>query len=670
MRYRPEIDGLRALAVLGVALFHIGLPYFNGGYIGVDVFFVISGYLITSIIMNDISKNEFSLLNFWERRIRRILPVLLVVIIFTLLISVFFLVPNHFLDFGQSLGAQGLFLTNYMFWREAGYFDNPAQFKPLLHTWSLSVEEQFYVIIPIVFFGIKNLTRKKINIIIVFLLLTSFLFSVYYLEKNQNSVFYFLPFRAWELLLGSCLALNLIPVRVINKSVSEILTIFSIGMIFLCFIFYDESTPFPGHLAFPVCFATTLFIWLTTLNSTKFTKIFFSNKYIVGIGKISYSFYLIHWPLLLFGSYIILRPLKIYESFALLLLSMGLSFFSWRYIEQPVRQKKIFRNKTQIFLGAVITLVTFFIVGGIIHINKGFPNRFNYQVNAYANGNADNNPRRMECHYKSNEEIQKGNLCETNIIDGSNQSSFLSWGDSHADAIMPLLEEIANDNNFGMYHASKNSCPPLLGISTTTQSDDECNKFNELMFEVISKNNIQNVILSARWTVYTKGRSEIEPLSEKDPLMISFDEKNSNDIKTEDALKTFERHLLKTINEITELDVNIWFLEQPPEQKFISPPDQLAQYTIRGKDVSNLGINKSDHESRENEVAEIIYKLSELNPRFKILSPDKILCSKLKCSLDFEGISIYRDDDHLTASGSRLLKPLFEDFINSNKSIN
>ena len=120
--------------------------------------------------------------------------------------------------------------------------------------------------------------------------------------------------------------------------------------------------------------------------------------------------------------------------------------------------------------------------------------------------------------------------------------------------------------------------------------------------------------------------------------MISFDEKKSNDIKTEDALKTFERHLLKTINEITELDVNIWFLEQPPEQKFISPPDQLAQYTIRGKDVSNLGINKSDHESRENEVAEIIYKLSELNPRFKILSPDTILCSKLKCSLDFEGI--------------------------------
>ena len=127
---------------------------------------------------------------------------------------------------------------------------------------------------------------------------------------------------------------------------------------------------------------------------------------------------------------------------------------------------------------------------------------------------------------------------------------------------------------------------------------------------------------------------------------------------------------MKTINEITELDVNIWFLEQPPEQKFISPPDQLAQYTIRGKDVSNLGINKSDHESRENEVAEIIYKLSELNPRFKILSPDTILCSKLKCSLDFEGISIYSDDDHLTASGSRLLKPLFEDFINSNKSIN
>lgn len=670
MKYRPEIDGLRALAVLGVAFFHIGLPYFSGGYIGVDVFFVISGYLITSIIVNDISKNSFSLIIFWERRIRRILPALSLIIFFTLIIGAFFLVPNHFLDFGQSLGAQGLFLTNYMFWREAGYFDNPTQFKPLLHTWSLSVEEQFYVIIPIVFFGIKNLTRKKINMIIVFLLLISFLFSIYYLGKNQNSVFYFLPFRAWELLLGSCLALNLIPVRVVNKSVSELLTIFSITIIFLCFIFYDETTPFPGFLAFPVCFGTSLFIWLTTLNSPKFSKLFFTNKYIVGIGKISYSFYLIHWPLLLFGSYIILRPLKIYESLGLLFLSMVLSFFSWKYIEQPVRQKKFFRTRTQIFLGAGIALVTFFVIGGIIHINKGFSNRFNYQVNAYANGNIDNNPRRMECHYISNEEIQEGKLCETNIINESIQSSFLSWGDSHADAIMPLLEEIANDNNFAMYHASKNSCPPLLGISTLDQSDDECNKYNELMFEVISEKNIQNVILSARWIVYTKGRSEIEPLSEKDPLIISYDEKNSNDIKTEDALKTFEKHLLKTINEISELDVDIWILEQPPEQKFISPPDQLAQFTIRGKDVSNLGINKSDHEARESEVTEIIYRLSESNPRFKILSPDTILCSKLKCTLDFEGISIYRDDDHLTVSGSMLLKPLFEDFINSNKSIN
>ena len=186
MRYRPEIDGLRALAVLGVALFHIGLPYFNGGYIGVDVFFVISGYLITSIIMNDISKNEFSLLNFWERRIRRILPVLLVVIIFTLLISVFFLVPNHFLDFGQSLGAQGLFLTNYMFWREAGYFDNPAQFKPLLHTWSLSVEEQFYVIIPIVFFGIKKGT--PIPLVMLFVRGSFFKFVKIFSDLSLNSL--------------------------------------------------------------------------------------------------------------------------------------------------------------------------------------------------------------------------------------------------------------------------------------------------------------------------------------------------------------------------------------------------------------------------------------------------------------------------------------------------
>ena len=669
MRYRPEIDGLRALAVLAVAFFHISLPVFSGGYVGVDVFFVISGFLITSIIYKDFSNKNFSVINFWERRIRRILPALSVVIFFTLLFGLFFLVPNHFLDLGQSIGTQSLFITNYMFWRESGYFDNPAQFKPLLHTWSLSVEEQFYVLLPIIFFVSKKFNKKIFRSLILSLLILSFLLSVFYLENHKNSVFYFLPFRAWELLLGSCLAMNYIPTKKLNKYVVELVAFISIIIILLCFIIYDQSTEFPGIFALPVCLGTAVFIWVNSSNYSKLVNIIFTNKVTVFIGKLSYSFYLIHWPVLIFGSYIALRPLTIIESLFLLLLSMILSFFSWKYIEQPIRQKRILKSKRSIYIYAIFTLFIFFIIGILIHINNGFPNRFNNQVNLLANGNIDNNPRRLECHYISNKDIHLGNLCERNVrLEDPKQPSFISWGDSHADAIMPLLEEIALENDLAMYHASKNSCPPLIN-TIPINSSKECYEFNNYMLKNISDKGIKNVILTARWLVYTKGRSDIEPLNETSPLLVTYGSNNKY-INPERAIKNLEKHLNETIDIINSLDATVWIIEQPPEQQLLSPPDQLAQYSIRGRDISNLGVERSVHQNRENYVSEIMHSIAKTNQRVHIISPDVVLCDEKKCNLEYKGISIYRDDDHLTVSGSKILKPLFNHIIMKNLTRN
>ena len=463
--------------------------------------------------------------------------------------------------------------------------------------------------------------------------------------------------------------MNFIPTKKLNKYIVELVAFISISIIFLCFIIYDQSTEFPGIFALPVCLGTAVFLWLNTSNNPKLINIIFTNKVTVFIGKLSYSFYLIHWPVLIFGSYIALRPLTIIESLILLLLSMILSFFSWKFIEQPIRQKRILISKSSIYIYAIVTLFIFFIIGILIHINNGFPNRFNNQVNLFANGNIDNNPRRLECHYISNKDIYAGNLCERNVsLEDSKQPSFLSWGDSHADAIMPLLEEIALENDLAMYHASKNSCPPLIN-TIPINSSKECYEFNKYMMKNISDKEIKNVVLTARWIVYTKGRSNIEPLNETNPLLVTYGS-NNKDISSDQAIKNLEKHLIETIDGINSLGATVWIIEQPPEQQLLSPPDQLAQYSIRGKDISNLGVERSVHQNRESYVSEIMHSIAQKNQRVHIISPDVVLCNDKKCNIEYQGKSIYRDDDHLTVSGSKIIKPLFNDFIKKNLVMN
>ena len=667
MIYRPEIDGLRALSVLAVALFHIDFPFFGGGFSGVDVFFVISGYLITSMIENEIALGKFSLVDFWERRIRRILPALTVVIVFVLIFGAIFMVPNHFLDLGQSVGSQGVFLTNYMFWRETGYFDNPAQFKPLLHTWSLSVEEQFYIVIPLVFFFFSKFRASIRKFIVIAGLLISFFSSLYYVENHQNAVFYFLPFRAWELLFGSFLALNVIRVKSSNRWVSEVLGTTGILIIISCFIFYDDRTVFSGLWALPVCLGASLFIWGTSLNNRTSIIKLFGNRVVTLIGKISYSFYLIHWPVLLFGTYLILRPLKFYESIGLILISFGLSYLSWKYIEQPVRLRKILIPRSFVLSGGIVTLILFLGIGTLIHVNNGFPNRFNDEVNKYAEGNTDDNPRRIECHYKSIDEISKGNLCQTksNKLGNSERSTFISWGDSHADAMMPVLEKISIENDLLMFHASMNGCPPVLNVGRidwSSQHNDECVSFNESMLQAVEQKDVGHVILIARWIVYTEGRSDIESSTLREPLLYDLGDRGS--VSNESSRKILEKQLTETVEQIVNLGADVWIIEQPPEQNIISPPNQLAQYAIRGKDVSTLGVNFDLHKQREGSVTKLINNVARNYPEVHVISPDIVLCNGSGiCPLARDGISIYRDDDHLTVKGSMFLTSLFNEFV-------
>jgi peptidoglycan/LPS O-acetylase OafA/YrhL len=266
IHYRRDVDGLRAVAVLFVLLFHAEIKYISGGFIGVDVFFVISGYLITSIIHTEIEKGEFSLMRFYERRIRRIIPALMSILLFSLIAGWFLFLPTEFEAFGRTLTAASVFASNIVFYREAGYFDLSAFLKPLLHTWSLSIEEQFYICFPLCMIIIKRFLKSRFRLFMTVGLLTSFAASILLLDVGQNSAaFYLLPTRAWELLVGSLLALGAYP-KLQNERIHDLLSITGLALVLFGGLYLTRASQFPGPSALYPTVGTALIIYTGILS--------------------------------------------------------------------------------------------------------------------------------------------------------------------------------------------------------------------------------------------------------------------------------------------------------------------------------------------------------------------------------------------------------------------
>jgi len=323
MKYRPDVDGLRALAVIPVVFYHAKLPGFNGGFIGVDIFFVISGYLISRIIGDQIATRSFSILRFYERRIRRIFPALFFVLMPCAVASTLLFVPREYRDFSQSLIAATIFAANILFWKESGYFNAPAEQKPLLHTWSLSVEEQFYLVFPWLLILLWRLKRPFDLHLLVPLLLGSLFLSIWGVEYAPEAAFYFVHMRAWELLLGASLGLRLVTLPSSN-SVRNVASIAGLLMILTAVHLYSPSIPFPGAYALLPCMGAALIIWSGESGDAKtdssWIKNILSTSPFVTIGLVSYSLYLWHWPILVFAkSYLLRNPSALEVTFLITL---------------------------------------------------------------------------------------------------------------------------------------------------------------------------------------------------------------------------------------------------------------------------------------------------------------------------------------------------------------
>ena len=341
MTYRPEIDGLRAIAVMAVILFHAGFSYFSGGFVGVDVFFVISGYLITNILVNDLHNERFSLLAFYERRARRILPALFLVVAVSMVFAQAWMVPSRFVDFSESALATVLFVANFYFWQTANYFEAAAEFKPLLHTWSLAVEEQYYLFFPVFLLLVWRYARRLLWPLMGLAAVASLALAEVASNVSPVANFFLAPTRAWEFLVGSFCAYLLRRGHVPRHGG---LAALGLALVVVSILVYDRDTPFPSLYALVPVGGTALILlfggagtWVGSL---------LASRAFVGVGLISYSAYLWHQPVFAFARIRALDELDIATKLVLIAAVLALSYLSWRWVEEPFRRRRIGRTVT------------------------------------------------------------------------------------------------------------------------------------------------------------------------------------------------------------------------------------------------------------------------------------------------------------------------------------
>ncbi|MBB1161408.1 acyltransferase family protein [Aquariibacter albus] len=493
MDYRREIDGLRALAVLPVILFHAGFEAFSGGFVGVDVFFVISGYLITTIILAELEQGKFSIINFYERRARRILPTLFLVMLVCIPFAWLLLVLSDMKDFSQSLVGVSFFASNILFYLESGYFDAKAELKPLLHTWSLAVEEQYYVLFPLFLMLFWRLGRRWVLVTLGLVFVASLALAQWAAYARPAEAFYLLPARSWELLVGAFAAFYLSKARCkdFGRAVSELGGWLGVALILYAVFAYNKKTPFPGLYALVPTLGAVLIILFAT-QQTAVGK-FVGNKVFVGVGLISYSAYLWHQPLFAFARQASLTEPTHNVFLALSILALVLAYFSWRYVETLFRDKSIISRK-HIFLSS-LSFGSFFVAIGLVghFYNDKITNlRFN-DDQARVVSSVSASPVRASCEFIQVNDSLFREPCRY----FSNRSKVAVFGNSHATELAYSIASILKDRNVGIIHHAMSGCYSNYKIAE--ESGTVCGRWHRKVVDnLVLDKQIEYVVLSYR----------------------------------------------------------------------------------------------------------------------------------------------------------------------------
>ena len=648
MKYRPDVDGLRSLAILPVVLYHAGFDCFSGGFVGVDVFFVISGYLITGIVQREIEEDRFSLLNFYERRARRLLPALTLVVLVSFGIGWFVLLPGEMYKFGGSAVGSALFASNFYFSGTLSYFGQAAEFSPLLHTWSLAVEEQFYLIFPLLLIFLSRFRVMKPEIIIFVLSVFSFAAAAIIIPHKPNWAFYLLPFRAWELGVGASLALVSFSAPR-SRVVRELISSSGILCIFLSVILLSDTVPFPGTAAIPAVFGAAILIWVGSPGGGSVVSGFLSSGPFVRIGVISYSLYLWHWPIL---SYLRI----IFESVVLpwwvsaiaVVLALILAWATYIFVERRFRgpsSDTFARNS--VFGMSALAVLSIVAVGAAAMGFGGFAARVPVEAESIAAYRNDGNPRRRECFSRS----PADGLCEIGksaSVDG--HVDFLFWGDSHALALMPGIDDAARAAGRVGSYAGTSACPPVLEVQRIP-GGGRCSDFNKRIWEWLSKrNDIPLVILHARWPLSVEGtRFRGEPGSAVKLRWVGTPVKTSI---SDDTASIFRAGLQSTLVRIVESGRDVVVIGPVPEVGR-DVPAALARSVMLGWMPPPL-LTREDHDLRSGPTEIMLSEIAETFEQVNYIPVYDLFCGEESCRIvDAEGVPLYRDDDHINYSAAK-----------------
>lgn len=651
LAYRADIDGLRAIAVLAVFLFHADAGL-GGGYIGVDVFFVISGYLIGQILVREGRLGMGGLWRFWWRRLRRIAPALIVVCAAVFAAGTYLMMPTELKAYGTSERAALGYFSNFLFAGQADYFDAPSLSKPLLHTWSLSLEAQFYLLVPLVFYITGAWPRLRLAILVA-CLLASLAASVYAVRHQPVQAFYMPCTRVWEFLVGCVLALQ--PTRAASRALVWGLEIAGALVLGLCMAAYSADSRFPGELALAPVLASAALLWAGGTAAGGPVSRWLASRGLVAFGRVSYAFYLWHWPLIVLWTYAVAEKPQGAGVAVLLVASLGLAAATRRWVEQPFLRWRGWPAAVRFRLAAGALAVAGVTAWAGVQADRaeGWPGRLSPEATAYAAGAKDVAPDAEHCHTLKPERILQRQLCPLGEA-AAGKPRLVVWGDSHAHALYGAFDKLTRDQGLQGLHASYSACPPLLGVEVATHINDECRRFNAAMIDFIAQARIPVVVLVAYWSIYPMGYLPHGMDMGKQPFLV----RDVGQTGTQaDSQALFSSALKETIQKLSTTGAKIYVLKQFPEATASIPLGLARAELFPWKPSHYLQPRRGEVEERQAFVTAQFQAVSRRYP-VEFIDTHDFLCEGGYCQIESAGRSLYRDSNHLSGLGAMHIAPL------------
>ncbi|HEY0973779.1 MAG TPA: acyltransferase family protein [Solimonas sp.] len=641
--YRRDIDGLRAIAILLVVLYHFGLGV-PGGYVGVDVFFVISGFLITGIIEREFQQSTFSYADFYERRARRIVPALVVVLFACVFAATVLLLPSDLTKFGQSVLATVAFVSNFYFWMKGSYFGGAAELSPLLHTWSLAVEEQFYLLLPPCYLLLRRYTRISASAAFGAIILVSFLASALLVETRAQEVFYWSPFRAWELALGGWLAVARVPAIDVRWR-RDVAVLSGLGLIVAAGFLLDSDSTFPGPWALLPCAGAALIIWAGSGGSSV-ANVLIGNRPMVFVGLISYSLYLWHWPLAAFYRHLSLdRDFTWVEGLLLMTLSFIAAILSWHFVEKPFRRRDAFPAR-RIWKWTFVGILLSTTAGAGMLADRGLSSRFSDRV-VRLDEERSRLVYRDDCFNRTGR-VSVESACRVGAAEGRPEIAI--WGDSYGYAMLPAFDIALENMGVSGVFFSRSACPPLpFGeISFKGRINWRCHEFNDDVFRLlVQEEGIKFLVLAAAWDFHANPQTD-------------------HVVKAEGFAEGGES-LAYLLNRVvreagTSVGRTVGIIEQVPSYPW-SVPYRMALAEVEGQ--PRPVFTAADNAARAAEANRAFDAIrSDTLPGVSFLKMQDVFCGNGMCRYaDGDGLPYYFDNGHLNVRGAIHVAPQVESFF-------